>query len=392
MEENYPKDFPPLKALDDKPQKTTSFLVKPLPLKAAETPKGQKNLKAPVLERDSKLISAPLKQKISPTQNDPLTLASRGKKASEGNREKLIGYYQHYLLPWVQASRPAFFVATLFPCGLGFILAWNSPSRPEVSIVKFILILIACFLVHLATNIANDFFEYREGIDKQGTIGGSRVLQEGKLSVKAILTGILICYLTAFVLAIIIINVYKNPLAIALWALVLFAALSSFFYVAPPIKYGHRALGELMVFVNMGLIIVVGTFMALTGSFQKDVVAIALPLSFMVASILYFQSLPEIVTDELAGKKTLAGVLGKEGASLVYLLWYPVVWLLILVLYLCGKLSAWALLALLTVPIHIFAYLKIRRADDWLTLDKSGYLVRLLYVGNNIFLLLGALL
>jgi 1,4-dihydroxy-2-naphthoate octaprenyltransferase len=296
------------------------------------------------------------------------------------------GFIKSFLGPWWQASRPSFYIATIFPLVLGLILAMDERYGPgDVSISVFIMILVASFLVHLATNICNDYFEHRKGIDKKDTIGGSRVLQEGKISPRQIMVAIFICYAAAFVLALFIVG--KNYF---LWGLVVFAALSSFFYVAPPVRYGHRALGELMVFLNMGLIMVVGTFIALKGSMDhiREVIAIAFPTSFMVASILYFQSLPEIETDLKAGKKTLANSLGKEKAGFLYLLWYPAVWLVMLILYLTDKLSPLFILGLLSFPLHLVAHGRILKAKDWLLLDKSGYLVKLLYIINNLAVIL----
>ncbi|MDR1312229.1 MAG: UbiA family prenyltransferase, partial [Deltaproteobacteria bacterium] len=289
------------------------------------------------------------------------------------------------LKAWVQASRPSFYITTLYPLFLGFIAARNSGGG-KPGILIFALILVASFLVHLATNIANDYFEHSGGVDTKKSIGGSRVIQEGKISPGAIKKAIALCYAAAFVMAIAIVG--RNW---ALWGMVVFAALSSFFYVAPPVKYGHRALGELMVFLNMGVIMTAGTFMALTGGVTGEVIALSLPGAFMVANVLYYQSLPEIETDAEAGKTTLAGLLGKERAALVELLWWPLVWLLVAVLVMCGKLSLPALLCLLAVPVHAVSMRRIWKAGDWLALDSSGWLVKILYVWTGLAVLAGAL-
>jgi 1,4-dihydroxy-2-naphthoate octaprenyltransferase len=248
----------------------------------------------------------------------------------------------------------------------------------------FLLVLLASFLVHAATNLLNDYFDHDLGVDSKESIGGSRVIQEGKISPGSIRAASFLLYLSAFLLAIAIVGRYR-----ALWGMVVFAALSSFFYVAPPIKYGHRALGELFVFLNMGLVMCLGTYMALTGKYSPQPVAMSLPVALMVAGILYFQSLPEIETDKAAGKLTLAGLLGKERSALVFLLWWPLVWLLMATLYFSG-LAAWpALLGPLALPFHITACRRIKAAKDWLELDASGHLVRKEYFLNGLCLIVG---
>ena len=83
---------------------------------------------------------------------------------------------QEKLKAWIQASRPPFFVATVVPIVIGWTMARD--SRP----LLFFLILLGAFLVHFATNIVNDYFDYLEGADAGTSIGGSRVIQEGKIS------------------------------------------------------------------------------------------------------------------------------------------------------------------------------------------------------------------
>ena len=63
----------------------------------------------------------------------------------------------------------------------------------------------------------------------------------------------------------------------------------------------------------------------------------------MVAGILYYQSLPEIDTDKAGGKTTLANILGKDHALLVFRIWWPVVWVSIINLWLSG-LAGWPVL------------------------------------------------
>ena len=285
---------------------------------------------------------------------------------------------------WWQASRPPFFIATFIPLGLGFTAAIKYGDQSRWGL--FLLILVTCFAVHAATNLANDFFDHVQGIDAGPNIGGSRVIQEGKISPRALLIALAVLYSLSLLSAIAIVKMSGRPV---LWVLIIFAALSSFFYVAPPLKYGHRAMGELFVFVNMGLIMTGGCFLATAGFWDMRVLALALPVSFMVAGILYYQSLPEIETDLAAGKRTLANVLGKKLAAFVFSLWWPLVWLLIANLYFCG-LAAWpALLSPLTAPLHIMAVKRIRAAGqgDWLPLDASGHLVRKLYFANGLILI-----
>lgn len=86
----------------------------------------------------------------------------------------------------------------------------------------------------------------------------------------------------------------------------------------------------------------------------------------MVAGILYYQSLPEIETDLAAGKRTLANILGKAKAELVFKLWWPAVWVLMANLWACGLVGWPVFLGLLHVPLVLAACRLIHEAVEWL--------------------------
>lgn len=285
---------------------------------------------------------------------------------------------------WFQASRPTFFVATVIPILVGHAAAINRQGEARPGILA--MILIACFLVQLAANMSDDLFEHLQGVDSSDSIGGSRVIQEGKITPRQLGTAVFTCFLAAGALAI--------PIAgrnLALWLMAVFGALSSVFYVCPPVKYGHRGLGEVSVFINMGMIMTVGTQLALTGVPDPAAAALAVPVSLMVAGVLFYQSIPEIETDAAVGKRTLAVILGKSLAPFLHMALWPVAWLLMVNLWLAG-LAAWpVLLGAATMPIHYVIGQRLRKAfetDEWLVLDKSGPLIRLMYLVNGILLII----
>lgn len=287
---------------------------------------------------------------------------------------------------WWQASRPAFYIATLVPLLLGYVAAGKDTGVWKPGI--FCLILLCSFFLHLSANLANDVFDHLQGTDSGDNIGGSRALQEGRISLRAYAVALFLLFAGALILG--GVGVAYTGLY-GIWGIVIFAAFSSFFYVAPPIRYGYRALGEVMVFLNMGVIMTAGTYYTLTGLWSAKAFALSLPVGLMVAGILYYQSLPEIETDKAAGKHTLANVLGPRRASLLFLLWWPAIWLLLLLLFF-GGIVAWPVLAgiALSIPLHIKAVFLVRHCGgDWLSLNAHGHLVRKMYLVCGVFLILG---
>lgn len=290
------------------------------------------------------------------------------------------------LQAWYQASRPPFFVATLIPLLLGGAVAftegcWNS--------VRWVVVLAACFVVHLATNLANDYFEYGTGVDDGDSIGGSRVLQEGKITPVEIRNALVLLYTAALLCGLWIVwasRVWWLPF------LMIFAFFSSLFYTAPPVRYGYRGLGEVFVGVNMGPVIVTGAAAALTGHFVARSFWLSVPIALMVALILYYQSLSDIGADRSVGKLTLAARLGKRGAIWGFRLFVAATMLSMIVLVMCGFLHPLALLSLVTLAPAYTMDRMIRRTSDWKELHDRGAAVRLFYLANGAILFLSVMI
>ena len=283
---------------------------------------------------------------------------------------------------WIQASRPPFFVATFIPLAAGWVLAGKTGAWHPW---RILLVLMGSFMVHLATNLADDYFDHLQGTDDGLSIGGSRVIQEGKITPRTILKAVIFLYALALGIALFSMATFH------LWVLtpfVLIAWFGSFFYVAPPVRYGYGGFGELSVGINMGPVMVVGTYWVISGRPDWAPLLVPLPIGLMVAVILYYQSLPDIETDRAAGKRTLAVRLGKRRAYYGLILFWVAIYASILALMPVGTLAWPALLSLLTVPLLLRLLRLMRGVRDWVDLDRYGKYVRILYLLNGIAILI----
>ena len=281
------------------------------------------------------------------------------------------------LKAWVQASRPPFFIATLIPLTAGAVVAYQ---KGTFAVLPFAIVLSASFLVHFATNIANDYFDHMQGTDAGGSIGGSRVLQDGIISLSELRTAIILLYALASVIGLGL--VWATGL-LAILPLMAIAAFSSLFYVAPPIRYGYHGLGELFVGINMGPVMVLGSCWVLLGRVDWSTLPVSIPIGLMVSLILYYQSIPDIDTDEAAGKRTLAVRLGKKKALGGLWVYWAVIYSSIAALIVFGYLSAWAWMAFLTVPLLLRLWILAARVQDWQELDHYGKYIRIFYFVNG---------
>ena len=286
------------------------------------------------------------------------------------------------LQAWYQASRAPFFVATLIPLSLAGVIAYKQGGW---NTARWLVILLASFLVHMNTNLANDYFDFLSGADAGESIGGSRVLQDGKLTLSEIRGAMILFYLVAFVCGLWIVWVTQ------LWwltLLMLFSFLSSLFYTAPPVRYGYFGLGELFVGINMGPIMVAGGAAAISGRFIPEAVWLSLPIGFMVAMILYYQSLPDIDEDRAVGKRTVASRLGQPSAIWGERFFVAITLTSVILLVIGGLLSPVALISLLTLMLAWRTDRLIRLTDNWKDLHERGGQVRLFYLINGVILIL----
>jgi len=287
------------------------------------------------------------------------------------------------LKAWYQASRPPFYIATFIPLTAGWMLDVRDGAPYQVGL--FLLINIFAVMVHFATNLANDYFDHVQGADSGGSIGGSRALQEGKLSIGELRASLWILYIGAAAMA-------TGYMWLAdMWImspLVVLSIFSSLYYTAPPIRYGYLGLGELFAGINMGPVMVVGTRWIIAGSPSIDALLISLPIGMMVAGILYYQSMPDMVTDAAAGKRTITVRLGQKWAYYVLIGQWVIIYALILGLAASRLISPIAIAAILTVPILVKLLKLIPGIKDWQELNSHGHYIRKLYLLNGLTIVL----
>ena len=208
---------------------------------------------------------------------------------------------------WMRAVRLFSFTASITPVLIGSAFALISH---DFHAARMLLILVACVLVHAGCNLANDYFDYRKGTDEVMLLGRGGVIQSGWLSDRQVFAGMMTAFGVATVLGIVIL-VLSTP-----WLLVL--ALPSlavaFLYTGGPKPLGYVALGELTVWLFMGMGITCGTYVALAGRLMTEVAIGSLGISALVAAILHANNIRDFDSDRASGKTTLAHLLGRGWA------------------------------------------------------------------------------
>ncbi|MDQ3694982.1 MAG: 1,4-dihydroxy-2-naphthoate octaprenyltransferase [Chloroflexota bacterium] len=204
---------------------------------------------------------------------------------------------------WRQALRLPSFSATLSPVLIGTALAWAmGNSHPLLSLLMACAV-IAC---QAGANLANDYFDYRHGVDTLDRPGSSKVIQQGLLNPVEIRRGMVVSFSLAIALGCLIVAMTNWSISILALACLVVAIL----YTAGPHPLGYVALGEVAVFLTLGLGLVAGVVFALTGTVSAATMLIALPNACLVTAILHVNNMRDIDRDRGAGKRTVAMILG----------------------------------------------------------------------------------
>ena len=255
---------------------------------------------------------------------------------------------------WLLTMRAPFLQASLVPIVLGGILAWELTGTFSWGI--FLLALVGGASVQVATNMFNDYFDFKSGNDLQVKhhnpfAGGGRILTAGLVSLRShlivstgsLLIGIIIGFYFLFTL-----NVPY------LFWIGLIGVLSCYFYVGPPFRLAYRGIGEFFVGLNFGPIMTLGTFYVLTGSLDPRAFFASLPVGLLVTAILWINEFPDMDADKAVGKKTLVLRLGYAKSVTVYTVLVVFSYLLVAAYIILGLFPlryATTLLVFLSLPV-----------------------------------------
>ncbi len=220
---------------------------------------------------------------------------------------------------WWVAIRPHSLGTALAPVLVGGGAAvHDGAARPWA----FALAGVGVALLLVGVNLANDYFDYRSGADPPLGVG-LRPLQAGVLSPRAFLVGSLVAFAGAGGCGLVL--AWSSPCAVLL--LGLSGGLLGFFYTAPPLRLGYRGLGEIVVFLTLGIGATLGADAVTAGRFGLTAVWGGVPLGLTVAALLHANNLRDRAEDARSGKRTLAVRLGERWArrEFALLVWSAVV-------------------------------------------------------------------
>ena len=251
------------------------------------------------------------------------------------------------LKEFFMCTRPHSYPASIAPVLFGATYALGYEIK--FSILKFILFLLACLLIQAATNLFNEYYDYKHGLDKIDSEGISGSIVKGNLSSREVMVGALVLYALAFVLGLIL--TFITSFYVLLVGVV--CMLAGYFYTGGRYPIAYSPFGEVVSGFFMGTIIISLSFYFQTGYVNADIIVVSLPLFIMIGAILLANNIRDLDNDKESGRRTYAILVGRNNAIKTLAISFIVVYLLNVLFIVTKYASWWNLLVFVTIPLAI---------------------------------------
>jgi len=247
------------------------------------------------------------------------------------------------------STRPQFLSGVAIPVAIGAAVAWHDAAA--FNALNFVITLFAALSYHAGMNVVNDYFDFMNGTDNINKnalppfTGGSRFIQNGLISPsRTIGFGLVLILLGS--IAGLYLALKTSTLLLVIGAFGLF---TGFFYTAPPVFLAARGIGEIIVGLNFGVLTVLGSYIVQTkGGCTLNALFSSLPVSFLIAAVLYMNEFPDYEADKEAGKRTLVVRLGPSSARYGIVLLALLTYLSVIAGVITGIMPGLSLLSLLS--------------------------------------------
>ena len=216
---------------------------------------------------------------------------------------------------WIEAMR----LRTL-PVSVAGVIAGTGCAIAAESFkpIPALLCLAFAILAQIAANFGNEYYDFKNGIDKKGRAGFRRGVTEGEIDPQAMKAA---TFITLGIAA----AVGCTMLIYGPWWLIIVGVLIMCFalaYSAGPYPLSHHGLGDIAVIIFFGIVPVVLTWYLQTSSWNSvgPVAATSLAIGLLAANVLVVNNYRDMEDDAAAGKRTTVVIFGRKFMSTVYLL------------------------------------------------------------------------
>ena len=256
---------------------------------------------------------------------------------------------------WIEAMRLRTLPVSIAGVLIGTALAlWQG----SFSMIPASLCLMFAVSAQIASNFANEYYDYRNGMDRKGREGFRRGVTEGDITPQAMKSATFIMLSFAALTGCCMLFIggwWLLPVGIC----ILLAALA---YSTGPYPLSHHGLGDVTVVVFFGIVPVTLTYWLQTGEWTEMPVILltSAATGLLAANVLIVNNYRDMDDDRAVGKRTTAVIFGRKVMGYAYLL--SGILSMSLMIPLWQELPVWSLpVPLIYLLLHIKTWLKLMR-------------------------------
>lgn len=261
-----------------------------------------------------------------------------------------------FVAKWLVMTRSAVIIMTFISAAIAGLLAWKdyeSGVVAETSVWRWVLLAIGLVFAHAANNIINDITDFKKGVDVNNyyrTLYGPQPLQQGLMTIGQIMQYLIPTGLIAIAAGIPLV-LFGGKIALILMIL---GALFVLFYTWP-LKY--IGMGEIVVFIIWGPLMIGGGYYVITHFWSWDVVIASLPYGLAATTVLFGKHIDKMQDDLKKKIYTLPALLGEKVSRYSVIAMFIFQYLAVFYLIYVGYFS-WIMLIVLVALVNIVKPIK----------------------------------
>ena len=204
----------------------------------------------------------------------------------------------------------------MLPALTAVALSYSKADNAEFSWIAAIVSVLGVMFLHLGMNLLDDWFDWKEGsaearqqVANEGFRGRMikyPYLTSGEATPKQLIIAISAFLAVAAVMGSIVLLI--RGWMILGW--IITALIVGISYSGGPLKLGFRGLGELVIFLMFGPLMMSGVYYAITGTLDWKITWLSVAVGLLVTNIVYSHSVLDAIPDAKMGKKTMAHIVG----------------------------------------------------------------------------------
>ena len=259
---------------------------------------------------------------------------------------------------WIEAMRlrtlPVSVAGVIAGTGCAIMLG-SFKAGPAIACLVFAV------LAQIAANFGNEYYDFKNGIDRKGRAGFRRGVTEGEIDPKSMKAA-------TFAVLALAAAVGCTMLLHGPWWLIIVGVLILIFalaYSAGPYPLSHHGLGDLAVVVFFGIIPVTLTCFLQTGTWDglNIVIPTSVAVGLLAANVLIINNYRDMEDDAAVGKRTTVVIFGRRFMSMAYLL--SGIAGMAAMIPVWTRLPLWALAVPVTyIVLHFKVWLQLRQATE----------------------------